>query len=58
MKYFIIPILLLLTSCIAKEIPLHRPYLNSLVEREEGGICMSEEDAKELLIYIRQLEER
>lgn len=35
-----------------------RPTLESLSVRSDGGICMSRQDAQELLLYIDALERR
>ena len=35
---------------------INRPYIE-LEEQEDGGICFDEQNAKALLIYIRELEQ-
>ena len=38
--------------------PVPRPVLESVEQREGGGICLDEPDTRELLLYIDQLEQR
>lgn len=65
----LLPILLLLgmmlsVGCAQKAMEaqpqprLQRPLLESLTTTKDRGICLGPEDAAELFLYIRALEER
>ena len=52
-------LILLASGCAAstKAVPRPpRPVLESLMPRNDGGICMDRQDATELLLYIDHLE--
>ena len=61
-KVLTILLVTLVTSSCAGSVrtapPPPRPTLETLTVTPNGGICMEREDAKELLLYVDQLERR